>query len=373
MQSSSKQTLPLIAGAFVKARHMATKLGPAGTSWFEGYVRKLHADGHVDVEFLDGDTEDRVAPRYVKVLEPAAIPSSVSAEHSAATAEPSASEAAAAEGSVLGKRKVKATVVQIGNQFVKRQNMYDMEQGEGSVWDRELSGHTDAAFEYKERAAPALLPKVKKQAAPRVQSAEEKERLERNDTMRSAKEATAATRARFLEPHRATLERFGARLPAAGRATGGGATGGFVEDDSIEQPAQIQVPMRDYQLRGLRWLVGMHKCGVNAILADEMGLGKTLQSISLLGCLSVMRMDGQEQPPPHLVVLPLTVLGNWERELARWCPKLKVVKLYGNQEVRKEQLAEIKRGQFHVCVTTYETIAQVEAGDMLSGCDMLSG
>ena len=117
----------------------------------------------------------------------------------------------------------------------------------------------------------------------------------------------------------------------------------------------------------------MHSSGLNAILADEMGLGKTLQSISLLGCLSVMRMDGQEQPPPHLVVLPLTVLGNWERELARWCPKLKVVKLYGNQEVRKEQLAEIKRGQFHVCVTTYETIAQVEAGDMLSGCDMLSG
>ena len=43
-----------------------------------------------------------------------------------------------------------------------------------------------------------------------------------------------------------------------------------------------QVPMRDYQLRGLRWLAMMHANGTNAILADEMGLGKTIQSIAFL-------------------------------------------------------------------------------------------
>ena len=79
------------------------------------------------------------------------------------------------------------------------------------------------------------------------------------------------------------LERFGAALPPA---TAGGCSGsGFIEDESIAQPAEVLVPMRDYQLRGLRWLAGMHHCGVNAILADEMGLGKTLQTIAFLAHL----------------------------------------------------------------------------------------
>ncbi len=41
--------------------------------------------------------------------------------------------------------------------------------------------------------------------------------------------------------------------------------------------------MRDYQIRGLNWLISLHENGINGILADEMGLGKTLQTISLLG------------------------------------------------------------------------------------------
>jgi SNF2 family DNA or RNA helicase len=136
-----------------------------------------------------------------------------------------------------------------------------------SVRGEQLSGTTDAAFEYRERAAPAPLPPkvAKKPAAPRVQSADEKERLARNEAMRRDKEASGSERARFLEPHRDVLERFGAKLPAAkGKAMAAGS--GFREDESIVQPEEVLVPMREYQLRGLRWLVGMHKCGVNAIL-----------------------------------------------------------------------------------------------------------
>lgn len=47
--------------------------------------------------------------------------------------------------------------------------------------------------------------------------------------------------------------------------------------------------MRDYQVRGLNWLITLYENGINGILADEMGLGKTIQSISMLGYLKHYR------------------------------------------------------------------------------------
>ena len=77
--------------------------------------------------------------------------------------------------------------------------------------------------------------------------------------------------------------------------------------------------MRDYQIRGLNWMIGLYEKGINGILADEMGLGKTLQTISVLGYLKTFRkIDG-----PHLVVVPKSTLHNWQKEFARWCPSLK--------------------------------------------------
>ena len=59
---------------------------------------------------------------------------------------------------------------------------------------------------------------------------------------------------------------------------------------------------------------------LNGILADEMGLGKTLQTVSVLGVTTLDLLDRK----PHLVIVPLSVLGNWQREFAKWCPALKV-------------------------------------------------
>ena len=51
-----------------------------------------------------------------------------------------------------------------------------------------------------------------------------------------------------------------------------------------ESPQYIKSgSMRDYQIRGLNWMISLYENGINGILADEMGLGKTLQTISLLG------------------------------------------------------------------------------------------
>ncbi|KAL5995983.1 hypothetical protein ACLOJK_026056 [Asimina triloba] len=109
--------------------------------------------------------------------------------------------------------------------------------------------------------------------------------------------------------------------------------------------------MRDYQLAGLNWLIRLYENGINGILADEMGLGKTLQTISLLGYLREFRgITG-----PHMVVAPKSTLGNWIREIRRFCPILRAVKFLGNPEERKEiREKQLVAGKFDVCVTSYE-------------------
>lgn len=88
--------------------------------------------------------------------------------------------------------------------------------------------------------------------------------------------------------------------------------------------------MRDYQIRGLNWMIQLHHSSINGILADEMGLGKTLQTISLLGYIKHCR----HKHGPHMVIVPKSTLSNWMNEFARWVPSLRTVSLIGNHEER---------------------------------------
>ena len=137
--------------------------------------------------------------------------------------------------------------------------------------------------------------------------------------------------------------------------------------------------MRDYQIRGLNWMVSLYENGINGILADEMvgqcydennffmlpaehnrassslyptsplfliflllvsfpppppsspkGLGKTLQTIALLGYMCLMR----DVPGPHVVIAPKSTLSNWMSEFKRWCPKIITICLIGTAEER---------------------------------------
>ncbi|KAL5228433.1 hypothetical protein ABZP36_016698 [Zizania latifolia] len=119
----------------------------------------------------------------------------------------------------------------------------------------------------------------------------------------------------------------------------------------VSQPSCIKGKMRDYQLAGLNWLIRLYENGINGILADEMGLGKTLQTISLMGYLHEFRgITG-----PHMVVAPKSTLGNWIKEIQRFCPVLRAVKFLGNPEERnhiRENL--LQPGKFDVCVTSFE-------------------
>ena len=117
--------------------------------------------------------------------------------------------------------------------------------------------------------------------------------------------------------------------------------------------------MRDYQIEGLNWMASLDYNGMSGILADEMGLGKTLQSISMMGYVQWTRPNSG----PHIVVVPKSTLSNWMREIQKWCPSLRPVKLHGSKSERAETIKEhLSYGEnqdsskrtFDVLVTSYE-------------------
>lgn len=120
-------------------------------------------------------------------------------------------------------------------------------------------------------------------------------------------------------------------------------------------PFLLKHKLREYQHIGLDWLVALHDKKLSGILADEMGLGKTIQTIALLAYLACYRNIWG----PHLIVVPTTLILNWEKELKRWCPGLKVLTYYGSQRERKaKRVGWSKHNTFHVVITSYKLAVQ---------------
>ena len=118
--------------------------------------------------------------------------------------------------------------------------------------------------------------------------------------------------------------------------------------------------MRDYQVRGLNWMIGLYENGINGILADEMGLGKTLQTISLIGYMKHFR----DISGPHMVIAPKSTLTNWINEIKRWCPSINAVCLIGDANKRATLIRDTLLGDkagWDVCVTSYEMIIREKA------------
>ncbi|KAK3028628.1 hypothetical protein RJ639_038401 [Escallonia herrerae] len=93
-----------------------------------------------------------------------------------------------------------------------------------------------------------------------------------------------------------------------------------------EEEMGFQPILKPYQLVGVNFLLLLYRKRIaGAILADEMGLGKTIQAITYLTLLDHLEDD----PGPHLIVCPASVLENWERELRRWCPSFTVLQYHG--------------------------------------------
>ncbi|XP_009114207.1 protein CHROMATIN REMODELING 19 [Brassica rapa] len=99
-----------------------------------------------------------------------------------------------------------------------------------------------------------------------------------------------------------------------------------IDEACKAEDSDFQPILKPYQLVGVNFLLLLYKKGIEgAILADEMGLGKTIQAITYLTLLNHLNND----PGPHLVVCPASVLENWERELRKWCPSFTVLQYHG--------------------------------------------
>lgn len=121
------------------------------------------------------------------------------------------------------------------------------------------------------------------------------------------------------------------------------------EPTLVPVPAGVHATLRHYQQRGLSWLLHRARHGLGALLADDMGLGKTVQLISLLVALQEAGLDDG----PTLVVCPASLVGNWERELSRFAPSLKVVRHHGAERLKGLDALAEALGSHDVLLTTY--------------------
>uniref|UniRef100_A0A670Y819 Chromodomain helicase DNA binding protein 1 n=1 Tax=Pseudonaja textilis TaxID=8673 RepID=A0A670Y819_PSETE len=116
--------------------------------------------------------------------------------------------------------------------------------------------------------------------------------------------------------------------------------------------------LRDYQLNGLNWLAHSWCKGNSCILADEMGLGKTIQTISFLNYL----FHEHQLYGPFLLVVPLSTLTSWQREIQTWAPQMNAVVYLGDitsrNVIRTHEWMhpQTKRLKFNILLTTYEIL-----------------
>ena len=126
-----------------------------------------------------------------------------------------------------------------------------------------------------------------------------------------------------------------------------------VEDADYAVPESLKDVLREYQRVGYVWLKTLDSYGFGGILADDMGLGKTIQVIALL---EDAYQTGEQSP--SLIVCPASLVYNWEHEIVRFAPDLKVLSIVGSSAEREEALAGIREAScgYQVLVTSYDLL-----------------
>ncbi|CDO74808.1 hypothetical protein BN946_scf185001.g56 [Trametes cinnabarina] len=126
-----------------------------------------------------------------------------------------------------------------------------------------------------------------------------------------------------------------------------------IKENITQQPSiLVGGTLKEYQLKGLQWMVSLYNNKLNGILADEMGLGKTIQTISLITYL----IETKRKPGPYLVIVPLSTMTNWSGEFTKWAPSVRMIAYKGNPTQRKVLQSDLRTGNFQVVLTTYEYI-----------------
>ena len=119
----------------------------------------------------------------------------------------------------------------------------------------------------------------------------------------------------------------------------------------IETPTTFRGVLRPYQLKGVSWMAFLRQYGLGACLADDMGLGKTVELITLLMHERTTSNDAS-QLHPTLIVCPMSIVGNWQRELQRFAPSLSVMIHHGHERLSGEAFTE-EAIKHDVVITTY--------------------
>jgi non-specific serine/threonine protein kinase len=123
--------------------------------------------------------------------------------------------------------------------------------------------------------------------------------------------------------------------------------------DRITAPPEFHGTLRPYQERGLAWMSFLDRVGLGGVLADDMGLGKTVQVLALVA------LDRSEETTlgPTLLVCPMSLVGNWQREAERFTPHLRVHVHHGSDRARGEDFEPAVEAA-DLVVTTYAVAAR---------------
>ncbi|MHC4695202.1 MAG: DEAD/DEAH box helicase [Planctomycetota bacterium] len=118
--------------------------------------------------------------------------------------------------------------------------------------------------------------------------------------------------------------------------------------EHVAQPAGFRGTLRPYQRVGLDWLRFLYRHGLGACLADDMGLGKTIQMIALW----LHERESGGLSGPTLLVVPMSLVGNWQREITRFAPSLSVMVHHGLERLTGEAIVE-EVAKYDVVISTY--------------------
>ncbi|WP_202405938.1 DEAD/DEAH box helicase [Hufsiella ginkgonis] len=116
---------------------------------------------------------------------------------------------------------------------------------------------------------------------------------------------------------------------------------------AVEVPRELKGTLRDYQKQGLNWLNFLDEFGFGGCLADDMGLGKTIQVIAF-----ILSQRGKDHANTNLVVVPATLIFNWQDEIARFAPSIKIHTVYGADRVTDTRSFD----KYEVILTSYGTL-----------------
>lgn len=149
------------------------------------------------------------------------------------------------------------------------------------------------------------------------------------------------------------------------------------EIENVALPSNLNAQLRKYQEIGFNWMYGLYANGFGGCLADDMGLGKTIQTLTLLlklkrskheikvdnplaaknqlDLFDASSEEGNEIQPASLIVVPTSLVHNWDNEIQKFTPALKVFKFVGTQRKKVVDLSKIAKF-YDVIITTYGTV-----------------